>query len=333
LREQFITDIQRLIGKMQTEGHDIVLMMDANESSSLGSGVDRLICKCGLADAHKSAQTTLETPATYQRGSKKIDFILISPRLVSSIRAAGILPLNEGYLSDHRALVVDFDPRILFGDNTSDIVAPSSRRLTSTNPNAVHQYIDFMRGFIQQHCLSERVDKLKERSEDTEPWSDAEVTEWEVLDSMLAQGQRAAEKRCPAKRSGQYPWSLEFEKARKKWLYWRLRTREITAKYTNQELLHELAESVNVAATDRQWLDSKTVFSKCREAKRQLTRVKKEAATLQEQHLQDMAKLAASLHNVSEKATRSAIAWREKTARQFNEARPLLNGVQSMGMD
>ena len=46
-----------------------------------------------------------------------------------------------------------------------------------------------------------------------------------------------------------------------------------------------------------------------------------------------MAKLAASLHNMSEKATRSAIAWREKTARQFNEARPLLNGVQSMGMD
>jgi hypothetical protein len=46
-----------------------------------------------------------------------------------------------------------------------------------------------------------------------------------------------------------------------------------------------------------------------------------------------MAKLAASLHNMSEKATHSAIAWREKTARQFNEARPLLNGVQSMGMD
>jgi hypothetical protein len=236
LREQFLTDIQRLIGKMQTEGHDIVLMMDANESSSLGSGVDRLICKCGLADAHKSAQTTLETPATYQRGTKKIDFILISPRLVSSIRAAGILPLNEGYLSDHRALVVDFDPRILFGDDTSNIVAPSFRRLTSTNPKAVHQYIDFMRRFIQQHRLSERVDRLMERLEEAEQWSDADVTEWEVLDRMIAQGQRAAEKRCPAKWSRQYPWSLEFEKARKTWLYWRLRTREITAKYTNQEL-------------------------------------------------------------------------------------------------
>jgi hypothetical protein len=186
-----------------------------------------------------------------------------------------------------------------------------------------------MWGFIQQHRLSEQVDKLKERSEDAEQWSNVDITKWEVLDLMIAQGQRAAEKQCPAKRSGQYPWSLEFEKARKKWLYWHLRTQEIMAKYTNQELLHELAKSVN----DRQWLDSKTIFSKCREPKRQLTRVKKEAATLREQHLQDMAKLAALLHNMSEKATRLAIAWREKTTRQFNEAHPLLNGVQSMGMD
>jgi hypothetical protein len=194
LREQFLVDIQGLIGRMQKEGHDIVLMMDANESSSLGSGVDKLICKCGLADAHKSAQTTLAAPATYQRGSKKIDFILISPRLVESIRAAGILPLNEGYLSDHRALVVDFDPQTFFGDNTSDIVAPSSRRLTSTNPKAVHQYIQLMRGFIDQHCLTERVDALKACSDGVELWCDADVVEWEVLDQLIAQGQSAAEK-------------------------------------------------------------------------------------------------------------------------------------------
>jgi hypothetical protein len=36
---------------------------------------------------------------------------------------------------------------------------------------------------------------------------------------------------------------------------------------------------------------------------------------------------------MSEKATHSAIARREKSAWQFDEAHPLLNGVQSMGMD
>ena len=73
LREQCILDLQRLIVKFQSEGHEIVLMMDANKGSKLGSGVDRLIQRCGLADAHAAVGTN--PPATYQRGSKKIDFI------------------------------------------------------------------------------------------------------------------------------------------------------------------------------------------------------------------------------------------------------------------
>jgi hypothetical protein len=116
LREQCILDLQRLIVKFQSEGHEIVLMMDANEGSELGSGVDKLIQRCGLADAHAAAGGS--PPATYQRGSKKIDFVLVSPRLVTAVRAAGILPLNDGYLSDHRALVIDFDPLVFFGGKT-----------------------------------------------------------------------------------------------------------------------------------------------------------------------------------------------------------------------
>jgi hypothetical protein len=74
-------------------------MMDANEGSELGSGVDKLIQRCGLADAHTAAGTS--PPAMYQRRSKKINFVLVSPRLVMAVRAAGILPLNDGYLSYH----------------------------------------------------------------------------------------------------------------------------------------------------------------------------------------------------------------------------------------
>jgi hypothetical protein len=253
--------------------------------------------------------------------------------LVAAVCAAGILPLNDGYLSDHRALVVDFDPMVFFGGKTSEIVAPSSRRLTSTNPKAVHEYIKFMKGFIAQHRIAEQVDELRAESIGENEWGDEQIAKYEKIDRLLSQGQRAAEKKCPAKRSGQYPWSLEFEKARKLWLYWRLCTREITSKFTNLLLLTELAQSLNIPAIDQEWQDSKTVFAKCRAAKKGLAKVKREAAALREQHLQDMAKLASSLHHTSEKAARSAIAWREKTARQFNEARPLLNGVQSGGMD
>jgi exonuclease III len=98
LREQCMANLQRMIVTFQKEGCDVVLMMDANKGSELGSGVDKLIQNCGLADAHADSGGLESPPATYQRGSKKIDFILVSPRLVRMIVAACILPINKGYI-------------------------------------------------------------------------------------------------------------------------------------------------------------------------------------------------------------------------------------------
>jgi hypothetical protein len=83
LREQCILNLQRLIVKFHSEGHKIVLMMDANEGSKLRSGVDRLIQWCRLVEAHAAVGTS--PPPTYQHRSKKINFVLISPRLAAAV--------------------------------------------------------------------------------------------------------------------------------------------------------------------------------------------------------------------------------------------------------
>lgn len=107
--------------------------------SGLGSGVGRLIVEGGLVDAHTlCADEETPFPATHDRGGQKIDFVFLTPPLQNAVKAASIfLPICDGYLSDHRALVVDFDASELFGDKTSPLVAPGQRRLTSTNPRAV----------------------------------------------------------------------------------------------------------------------------------------------------------------------------------------------------
>jgi hypothetical protein len=43
LRAQVVSDITALILGFQDKGHDIVLMMDANEASGPGSGVDKIM--------------------------------------------------------------------------------------------------------------------------------------------------------------------------------------------------------------------------------------------------------------------------------------------------
>jgi hypothetical protein len=177
LREQFVTDISAFILKLQGEGHDIQLSMDANEASGPGSGVDRIMSNCNLVDAHSICTSdSSPVPATYQRGSKKIDFVLLSPRLIDAVAGVSILALFDGYLSDHRALIVDFDAVRLFGGPTSLIVAPRERRLTSTSPRAVHAYTTHMRSHFEIHRIVEKVAALSEKSAKGQ-WPEIEILE------------------------------------------------------------------------------------------------------------------------------------------------------------
>jgi endonuclease/exonuclease/phosphatase family metal-dependent hydrolase len=187
LRAQVVTDIVALILGFQDKGHDIVLMMDANEASGPGSGVDKIMRNCNLVDAHSLSSDTTPYPATYQRGSTKIDFVLVSSRVVSAVSGVSILAIHDGYLSDHRALVVDLDANTLFGESTSSIVPPKGRRLTSTNPKALHLYIDHMRKHLIIHKLLDKVLALREKS-DAGIWTEVETQQWETIDHLYVKG-------------------------------------------------------------------------------------------------------------------------------------------------
>ena len=215
-------------------------MMDANEGQGQGSASDSISLACGLKDAHSMTCDLSIPPATYHRGSEKIDFILLSPRVASSVRAASILALQDGYLSDHRALVVDFDARELFASETSPIVTPNTRSLTSTNPKAVHLYVHHLMNFISEQCIEIRIANLVHQSV-LGLWGDREVLEWEAVDLLLAQGRIAAENKCPKRKSGSLPWSPDLDLAGKLVQYWRLRLREFTARSTNCTALDKLA--------------------------------------------------------------------------------------------
>jgi hypothetical protein len=54
---------------------------------------------CNLVDAHSICTWPKPHTATYQRGSKKIDFVLLSPRLVEAAVGVSILALYDGYFS------------------------------------------------------------------------------------------------------------------------------------------------------------------------------------------------------------------------------------------
>ena len=160
-------------------------MIDANEGCGAGSAIDRLISVCGLVDAHTLVATQEGAPPpTYQRGSKKIDFILITPRVATAVKAVSILPLHDGYLSDHRALMLDLDSRVLFSSATSPVIVQPSRRLTSTNPVALRKYTQCLLKYIADNKIADKVAKLQAISRSGK-WSTADIAQWEVVDCQL----------------------------------------------------------------------------------------------------------------------------------------------------
>jgi hypothetical protein len=108
-----IIDLQLWIITKKEQGHDIVLMLDANEdiqnktavtspvkqmgdSHHAGKGnhdgsLATLIKTCNLTDILATQHPRSQYPATYTRGTRRLDYILISQRLIPAVVRSGLM--------------------------------------------------------------------------------------------------------------------------------------------------------------------------------------------------------------------------------------------------
>jgi hypothetical protein len=242
------------------------------------------------------------------------------------------LGLHDGYLSDHRALVVDFDAQSIFMSATTPVVSPSARRLTSTHPRAVHTYVHAMLKQIHTHRILDRVGQLKTVSECGQ-WTSDHATEWERIDRVLADARTTSERQCQAKGSGQTPWSPTLKKAGLTLLYWRLRLREYTSAQVNMQTLYDLEQSIGLDKTETAGQSYTTVRAKIRKARRDHNASKAEATKLREEFLRERATFLAATQGMSEAAACSAIETRERSSRQFWHLRSIFRQGVSSGLD
>ena len=94
-------------------------MIDAN-TNLLDARLQRILTDGGLHDLIGSKHG-INSPPTYQRGSQTIDFMFGTHRLKESLTKCGHLAFNQGIISDHRALWIDFDITLLFRQQFHDI--------------------------------------------------------------------------------------------------------------------------------------------------------------------------------------------------------------------
>jgi len=117
-RDQCLIDLDAYVTNLQTAGHKVVIMMDANENMDDEEGaLQAFVESCDLGCVHEKLEH-LNPPKTYIRGNKKIDYILCSRELLYAVQQSTLLPFLDGATSDHRACVVEFHGPTLFGNKT-----------------------------------------------------------------------------------------------------------------------------------------------------------------------------------------------------------------------
>ena len=90
-----------------------------------------LVTQCDLADPHANAHGTNGEPSTYSRGTKQLDYVFISPRILPFIQKYGIHPFHQVIFTDHRGLFLDMDLKDLLGGVLAQIQAPKARGVSS----------------------------------------------------------------------------------------------------------------------------------------------------------------------------------------------------------
>jgi hypothetical protein len=205
-RKYFRRDLTTLLKRLKAQGDDLIVMGDFNEV--LGNdpaGMSKICRELDLSDIMKMRHGTSDEPATYARGTKRLDYVLMSERCAISVRQCGYEPFNHRLFSDHRGMFVDLDMALLFGNLDNVLASMTYRDFKAGDPQAVSEYLQGIENYLLEHNFYARMQRLSDSPENDHLLAEA-------LDKDLTRACLSASKRCRKMRLT--PWSPKVIKAR-----------------------------------------------------------------------------------------------------------------------
>ena len=166
--------------------------------------MDQLATTCELADLFSIRLGNPNNPPTYQRGPRRIDYVLITPSLLDHVTAAGYDPFGYRIPSDHRGMYIDFDTTSLFSQEITKMASVERRGFKSTDPGIVKQYVQAKMTYLAEHRFFNRLHTLNNL---TKP----DHTLAESLDRDLQRASYHAARICTKREKP--PWSPQLAEA------------------------------------------------------------------------------------------------------------------------
>ena len=242
-RTAILEDLGKEIKQWLTEGDQIILMMDCNESTT-STSMRRWTESLGIKEIFLQKHQINSIPPTYNRGTKAIDGIFVSPALE---------PVKSGYLAfgefptDHRGIFGDFSYNNAFGYTMPNIVRHPARRLKSNNPIVRKKWSKLYQTYIEKNKLDVKLYKLEQEAQN--PLSPQQKLLYNSILQQRQDGIRYADKRCRKLNMGNVPFSDKLKEAGIKIELWNaVITKKSGAKYSMSKL-RQLEKRNNLSHT------------------------------------------------------------------------------------
>lgn len=133
----FLSDLEQWLGQEKFGGMELLLMLDANEQWSDGSGINRLTSACNLANINELYQLKPTHPnIIHPSWSTTIDYCVCSGGVLDAISYASSTPYDLDTLGGHQGIIIDLVIGGLLGQ-VKNSMHLSHRKLMLNDPYAL----------------------------------------------------------------------------------------------------------------------------------------------------------------------------------------------------
>jgi hypothetical protein len=344
-RQQMLDDLTLRIAELQQASSEIIILIDANESSNKSNGpLLQWIQRNNLIDVLLAHHGTTGEPETYIRGSHRIDYIFATHKILEFIQRSGILPYNSLGKGDHRPLYIDVDLHTYLKNYPSTTNQKVVRGVNTNNPRAVKLYRKRLQHFFQTSHFNRDMERLQSIIDNINgPLPQRLQDEYNRIDKWFTTTCIKFDKECS--RLPNIEWSPALIIAKHNSMYWNM---WITELQTGRELStqrQELASHLQPTKRQLKLSDIQQRYSlpsnrpshpeahkQQRLAKHHLRQTIHQATQLREEHLQRRAEAAMDIGQTNIAQIIQKIKHSEKQKRATSHIRSIMKPEQSGGI-
>jgi hypothetical protein len=284
-RLQCVQDLSRDIRQRQRNDEGIMIVGDLNETLGKDPTLMASVCaKYSLYDVVDNIHGSDADIPTYIRGTRRLDYCLLSANLQPDLHATGFNLFNEYASSDHRALFVDFNLSHTLGKPNPAIVPPA-KRFVSSRSDDVSKFVRKMSSHLHENKVFHKFQEfLVDCDHHDKPWEPANA-----IDSLLGQAFKTAERHCATPERP--PWSEKLHLASMKVRYWQVALTASMTGVAQDDLLATLGPKIwkTIPSTP---LLLRTLRSVGKAARRALRRIRRDAYDERKAFLEELRRVS-----------------------------------------